>query len=114
MKSGSKIQAEGSDWTNVIIPGDDQSYSEKQNMRWRLDNLFPDTTYECLVQARNKYGWSQPSKMFTFTTVIQTVQSAATQGLNWNSSSDQGRCKTEVLHILVLALITFLAPTRIL
>ena len=29
-KTGSKIQAEGSDWTNVIIPGDDKTYTEKQ------------------------------------------------------------------------------------
>ena len=23
-----------------------------QTMRWRLDNLVPDTTYECLVQVK--------------------------------------------------------------
>lgn len=112
MKSGSKIQAEGSDWTNVIIPGDDKTYTEKQTMRWRLDNLFPDTTYECLVQARNKYGWSQASKMFSFTTVIQTVQSAATQGLNWTSSGNQLRWNLDMLSAIVLALVIFLAPHR--
>ena len=61
------MQAEGSDWTNVIIPGDDNTDYQvqvsilvvlcsitgkySQTMRWRLDNLFPDTTYECLVQV---------------------------------------------------------------
>lgn len=112
MKTGSKIQAEGSDWTNVIIPGDDNTNSQVQTMRWRLDNLFPDTTYECLVQARNKYGWSQASKMFTFTTVVQTVQSAATQGLNWSSGCNIVQSHCGSLYITVFALLAYLAPSQ--
>jgi len=112
MKTGSKIQTEGSDWTNVIIPGDDNTDYQVQTMRWRLDNLFPDTTYECLVQARNKYGWSQASKMFTFTTSIQSVQSAATQGLNLISGCNIVQSHCASLYISILVLLTYLAPSK--
>ena len=27
-----------------------------------------DAEYECLVQARNRFGWSEPSRLFTFFT----------------------------------------------
>lgn len=102
MKSGTRIKVEaGSDWTNVIIPGDDHKhYSSKQTMRWRLDNLLPDTTYECLVQARNKYGWSQASRMYTFQTVLHTIKSAATQGLNWSTNG----CGQNIVHVFLLVL----------
>ena len=53
--------------------GNNSSYF--QAMRWRLDNLVADTPYECLVQARNRYGWSQASKMFTFMTLSLTYKS---------------------------------------
>lgn len=79
----SQMQAASSDWTNVIIPGSEPFVPGEQRVKWHLDNLGEDTNYECLVQARNEYGWSQPSKMFTFTTSQKNFQSPATQGLNW-------------------------------
>ncbi len=30
--------------------------------------LVEDSEYECLVQARNRFGWSEPSRLFTFFT----------------------------------------------
>ena len=39
-KTGLKIQAEGSDWTNVIIPGDDKTYTEKQVFKLGYDFWF--------------------------------------------------------------------------
>jgi len=114
MKSGTRIKVDaGSDWTNVIIPGDDHKYySSKQTMRWRLDNLFPDTTYECLVQARNKYGWSQASRMFTFQTVLHTVKSAATQGLNWTTSGC-GHYAGVTIVTLATSLVSSLASRKL-
>lgn len=107
-ESGAGVRVAGSDWTNVIIPGADRSYREKQVMHWRLDNLLPETTYECLVQARNEYGWSLPSKMFRFTTTIHSVKSAATQGLNWNSSSGQSSLDRGIVLHITRALPAFL------
>jgi len=98
--------AASSDWTNVIIPGPETFQPGTQVTRWRLDNLGEETSYECLVQARNEYGWSQPSKMFTFTTSQKNVQSPATQGLNWGGpSSSASHAATSVLAALGLALL---------
>jgi hypothetical protein len=59
----------GSDWTNIIIPGDavsaDQFHHEKTFM---LTDLLSDAQYECLVQAKNRYGWSEPSRIHRFYT----------------------------------------------
>ena len=41
-----------SDWTNVIIPGDELFTGGQQTVRWRLDNLEENNNYECLVQVR--------------------------------------------------------------
>jgi len=114
MKSGTRIKVDtSSDWTNVIIPGDEHKYySSKQTMRWRLDNLVPDTTYECLVQARNKYGWSQASRMFTFQTVLHTVPSAATQGLNWSTSGTKYQGCDLVLVIMVTIIVNIIKLTH--
>jgi len=81
--TGTKTAVANSDWTNVIIPGSERFTGGEQITRWRLDNLAEDSQYECLVQARNDYGWSQPSQMFTFSTSQKTFQSPATSGLNW-------------------------------
>jgi len=86
-----KPQAPSSDWTNVIIPGSEAFVPGEQHVRWRLDNLGEDTNYECLVQARNEYGWSQPSEMFSFTTSQKNIQSPATQGLNWGGPASSSR-----------------------
>jgi len=75
-------------------------------MRWRLDNLQADTTYECLVQARNKYGWSQPSKMFNFQTSLHTMHSAATQGLILSSGAEVRYHCSWLVMIMVWSLVT--------
>ena len=31
-----------------------------------VKDLRPDAEYECLVQARNKFGWSDASRIFHF------------------------------------------------
>ncbi len=60
----------GSDWTNIIIPGDaglrsDDFHHEKAFL---LTDLVADAQYECLVQAKNRYGWSEPSRIHRFYT----------------------------------------------
>lgn len=56
----------GGDWTNVIIPGklDSDSFNHRQS--YEITNLRPDAEYECLVQARNRFGWSEASRIFHF------------------------------------------------
>jgi len=95
--TGSKTQAGSSDWTNVIIPGTETFTGGLQATRWRLDNLEEESTYECLVQARNDYGWSHPSKMFTFSTSQKGFQSPATSGLNWGGPLSSVACSPRSL-----------------
>ena len=60
----------GSDWTNIIIPGDfssrvDDFHHEKYFI---LTDLVSEAQYECLVQAKNRYGWSEASRIHRFYT----------------------------------------------
>ena len=68
----------GGDWTNVIIPGLQASTSLtslgllepgfNHRQSYEITNLKQDAEYECLVQARNKFGWSEASRIFHFFT----------------------------------------------
>ena len=70
--------AAGSDWTNIIIPGEsriggssteDAFHHEKS---FPLSDLIPEAEYECLVQAKNIYGWSEASRIHRFYTHYST------------------------------------------
>ena len=56
------------DWTNVIIPGDMSNLGFTHMRSYLVSSLLPDSEYECLVQARNRFGWSDASRLFTFFT----------------------------------------------
>ena len=72
INDGRSFLSGGGDWTNVIIPGDaihangisSASYNHRQS--YEVSSLRPDAEYECLVQARNKFGWSEASRIFHF------------------------------------------------
>ena len=56
------------DWTNVIIPGDINNPGFTHLRSYLISGLLPESEYECLVQARNRFGWSDASRLFTFFT----------------------------------------------
>ena len=56
------------DWTNVIIPGDMNNPGFTHMRSYLISGLLPESEYECLVQARNRFGWSDASRLFTFFT----------------------------------------------
>lgn len=69
---GNNVHVSGSDWTNIIIPGNannahDEFHHEKTFL---LTDLLPDSQYECLVQAKNRYGWSEASRIHRFNTLL--------------------------------------------
>lgn len=81
----------GSDWTNIIIPGEsriggltshDAFHHEKS---FPLTDLIPEAEYECLVQAKNIYGWSEASRIHRFYTHYNTYEPAA-RDLGWKTS----------------------------
>jgi len=84
--------AAGSDWTNIIIPGEsriggsstqDAFHHEKS---FPLSDLIPEAEYECLVQAKNIYGWSEASRIHRFYTHYSTYEPAA-RDLGWTSGA---------------------------
>ena len=60
--------AGGNDWTNIIIPGDARSAEFHHEKTFLLADLAHDAQYECLVQAKNQYGWSEASRIHRFLT----------------------------------------------
>jgi hypothetical protein len=58
----------GGDWTNVIIPGDSSSAGFNHRQSYDVTGLQREAEYECLVQARNRFGWSEASRIFHFFT----------------------------------------------
>lgn len=60
--------ASGNDWTNIIIPGDAKSTEFHHEKTFLLVDLAQDAQYECLVQAKNQYGWSEASRIHRFLT----------------------------------------------
>ena len=57
---------EDMDWTN-IIPILDLKQREKYSFNFH--QLREGTKYDVIVQTRNREGWSEPSKIFTFSTI---------------------------------------------
>lgn len=68
MNDGHNLLQGGGDWTNVIIPGNAQNSGFNHKMTYEVTNLRNDAEYECLVQARNQFGWSEASRIFHFYT----------------------------------------------
>ena len=60
--------AGGNDWTNIIIPGEANSPEFHHEKTFLLADLAHDAQYECLVQAKNQYGWSEASRIHRFLT----------------------------------------------
>ena len=60
--------AGGNDWTNIIIPGDANSSEFHHEKNFLLADLVTEAQYECLVQAKNQYGWSEASRIHRFMT----------------------------------------------
>ena len=56
------------DWTNVIIPGDATAPGFTHLRSYLISGLLAQSEYECLVQARNRFGWSDASRLFRFYT----------------------------------------------
>ena len=58
------------DWTNMIIPSVEISRTNTvtYNLQFSLHSLTERTSYEVIIQTRNRVGWSPSSEIFLFTT----------------------------------------------
>jgi len=114
--------AAGSDWTNIIIPGEsriggsstqDAFHHEKS---FPLSDLVPEAEYECLVQAKNIYGWSEASRIHRFYTHYTTYEPAA-RDLGWTSGAthifgSSSRTRTIWAYKYAILQFVFLALVR--
>jgi len=80
------------DWTNVIIPGDTGHKGFTHLRSYQVSGLHENAEYECLVQARNQFGWSEPSRLHTFFTsredpVVHFEWKKALSSGNWLQDS---------------------------
>ncbi|XP_017114519.1 obscurin isoform X1 [Drosophila elegans] len=57
-----------SDWRNVVLPAVPVSHHYVQGMSYMVRGLDPDQHYEATVQSRNRYGWSDLTNSFVFST----------------------------------------------
>ncbi|XP_040574178.1 lachesin isoform X1 [Lepeophtheirus salmonis] len=117
------ITGGGSDWTNIIIPGDDSNHNGgndpgfHHSKRFPIPDIVPGTEYECLVQARNKYGWSEASRIHQFSPTLASSSQYSepeARDLGWktgiSSSSSESHqhisFNSELLMFLILSCLT--------
>ena len=64
------IQVGAGDWTNMIIPSVEISQASlvTYRLQFSLHNLEERTSYEVIIQTKNRAGWSPSSDIFVFTT----------------------------------------------
>merc|ERR1712062_683825 len=82
--NGHNLLQGGGDWTNVIIPGNAQNSGFNHKKTYEVTNLKTDAEYECLVQARNQFGWSEASRIFHFFT---GKQEPSITDMEWKSGT---------------------------
>ncbi|XP_050526670.1 limbic system-associated membrane protein-like [Daktulosphaira vitifoliae] len=58
------------DWTEISVTPQRTDIVD-QAMSQVITSLEPGTSYEATVQSRNRYGWSEISRPFTFTTLMK-------------------------------------------
>ncbi|XP_054083725.1 hemicentin-1 isoform X2 [Zeugodacus cucurbitae] len=56
------------DWRDVVLAAMPLSHHYTQGMSYMIRGLDPDQHYEATVQARNRYGWSDLTHSFLFST----------------------------------------------
>ncbi|XP_059218063.1 uncharacterized protein LOC106092858 isoform X2 [Stomoxys calcitrans] len=66
--AGNVIHWGRNDWRDVVLPAIPISHHYTQGMSYMIRGLDPDQHYEATVQARNRYGWSDYSQSFVFST----------------------------------------------
>lgn len=109
MGGGERHGGGGGDWTNVIIPGDaihasgisSATYNHRQS--YEVSNLRFDAEYECLVQARNKFGWSEASRIFRFFT---GKNEPTVYDLEWKSGATVPVASTSSVILISIGILT--------
>jgi len=97
-------KAGDAEWTTVRVGASHQSNqpdSEVHEASSLIENLEASSTYEALVQAKNSYGWSQPSRIEVIHTPAEGGKSAESLwsgGLHY--SSGQTTIRTNMFQLV--------------
>ncbi|GFY39753.1 receptor-type tyrosine-protein phosphatase S [Trichonephila inaurata madagascariensis] len=76
------------EWESKTIPATDKREGNMHSQVYQLVDLDPATSYEAVVTARNKFGWSKQSDALVFTTKSQeTVESPITEETTTSSTT---------------------------
>ncbi|XP_059612214.1 neural cell adhesion molecule 2-like [Phlebotomus argentipes] len=84
---GSIVHWSGNDWRDVILPAIPLSHLYTQTMSYLIHGLEPDHQYEAKVQARNRYGWSDVSDRFIFSTPNTNSEVRDMRSTQYNGAS---------------------------
>ncbi|XP_039453471.1 hemicentin-1-like [Culex pipiens pallens] len=95
------------DWRDVVLPAFPYSHHYTQGMSYMLRALEPDQQYEARVQSRNRYGWSDFSESFLFTT-SNTDTEIRDLSVTHRDSNGSGRSHPSLLTTSVTAVIVLL------
>ena len=60
------IDENSGDWETVLIPVPAPLPQFSGEASYTLKNMKPGAVYDIIAKAKNKYGWSQLSKVFNF------------------------------------------------
>ncbi|XP_055605555.1 neural cell adhesion molecule 2-like [Uranotaenia lowii] len=104
------------DWRDVVLPAFPYSHHYTQGMSYLLRGLEPDQQYEARVQSRNRYGWSDFSESFLFTTSNTDTEirdlSVTHRGGNSNSGPTLARQHHWSVTLSVVSLLVTLSILR--
>ncbi|GIX89119.1 hemicentin-1 [Caerostris darwini] len=69
------------EWESKTIPATDSREGNEHTQMFQLLDLEPATSYEAVVTARNKFGWSKQSDAFVFMTKkeVETVTTTTSE-----------------------------------
>ncbi|XP_049530696.1 neural cell adhesion molecule 2-like [Anopheles darlingi] len=96
------------DWRDIVLPAFPYSHHYTQGMSYLIRGLEPDQQYEARVQSRNRYGWSDFSESFLFTT-SNTDTEIRDLGVTHYSSSRASVIFTSEVRSMLAALLLDIA-----
>nr|XP_029714386.1 limbic system-associated membrane protein-like isoform X1 [Aedes albopictus]XP_029714387.1 limbic system-associated membrane protein-like isoform X1 [Aedes albopictus]XP_029731680.1 limbic system-associated membrane protein-like isoform X1 [Aedes albopictus]XP_029731681.1 limbic system-associated membrane protein-like isoform X1 [Aedes albopictus] len=102
-------------WHDVILnPPSTRAESYRHIMTYTIRNLDPNSVYETIVQAKNRYGWNEVSDIFQFYTlssdmpeedVEQTLGSTAFGNpFGWANRAQSSSCTSWLIVLGILLL----------
>ncbi|CRK97731.1 CLUMA_CG011111, isoform A [Clunio marinus] len=91
------------DWIDLVLQPYPFSTHYTQGMSYTIKNLEPDQQYEAKVIARNRYGWSDFSERFVFSTSLIDTEARDMEVKHYTSTSSSVFISWRLL-ILVLNL----------